>query len=533
MLTVNILVILAEVIAISVFFYLLNWTLSKLLKPLNQVSWLKLGTRDINKLRRQVRSFLSLSFFLSFLLVVGINGLLMYRGENLLEYTRSFIGKFPREFWIELGTGIAQSIGIIVLTSLSIRPLHRLLDAASLYAQQVDKIKENDAPIEIWFNFLKKHLTNGIWLFALWSCTHFWGLPAVIPQYLRIFLLSYAIIVVGLLTVKATGVLVNTLDGLSDRYSRPDNLLRFYPDLRHLIPLLRRCLEFAIYTCTGTLVVGLVEPIAFLAAYGTVIIKIIGIIFLSRVFIETAHLIAEELLLKNKTLTEEQTKKRQTILPLLQSGLKYLIFFGTGIAILDTIGVDPTPILAAAGILGLAVGLGAQNLIEDIVSGFFILFENYYLVGDEIEVGDIEGVVEAIDLRTTRIRHDDGQLCIIRNGQVTNIVNYSKQYVYAVVEVGVSYEANLDRVFQIIEDIGKCLKEHYSEVTEPTFVDGVESFREYDILIRTLTKVKPGTHEEIQRIARKLIKEAFDKEGIEIPHARRVVVVKSTRDILN
>ncbi len=162
---------------------------------------------------------------------------------------------------------------------------------------------------------------------------------------------------------------------------------------------------------------------------------------------------------------------------------------------LKTINIDPTPILAGAGIIGLAVGLGTQNLVNDLVSGFFILFDNYYLVGDEVEIDDIEGEVEAIDLRTTRIRHDDGQLCILRNGEINNVINYSKEYVYAVVEVGVAYDSNLDRVYQVIQAIGKQLKEKYSEVLEPTHVDGLESFREYDLLIRTITKVKPGTHE--------------------------------------
>jgi len=171
-----------------------------------------------------------------------------------------------------------------------------------------------------------------------------------------------------------------------------------------------------------------VEPIAFLATYGQIAIKIIGIIFLCRVFIQVSNLAVSELLLHNQVLTETQRQKRLTIIPPIQSGLKYPIYFGAGIAILYSINVDPTPILASAGLLGLAVGLGVQNLVNDLVSGFFILFDNYYLVGDDVEIDDIEGDVEAIDLRTTPIRHDDGQLCIIRNGEICNVINYSKEY---------------------------------------------------------------------------------------------------------
>lgn len=525
MLGLNLLVILAELSLTIAVFCFLNWLFAKSIQPLSQISWLHLGTSRLQSLRRRARAILLASCGLACLLILLANIILVYQGKNLAEYTLALMRQFPQEFWIALGTGLFKSLAILILASVAIRPLHGLLDSACTYLQEADKIKANDAPIEIWFGFLKKHLTNGIWLFVLWACSHFLRFPSIVPQYLGIFLLSYAIIILGLLTIKATGVLVNTLDAISHKRSRPNNLLRFYPQLRHLIPLLRRCLEFAIYTCMATLVIGFVEPISFLANYGPVVIKIIAIVFLSRVCIESANLIAEELLLKSQDLTEEKTKKRRTILPILQSILKYGIFFGTGILILETIGIDPTPILAAAGILGLAIGLGAQSLINDIVCGFFILFENYYLVGDYIELEDTEGLVEAIELTTTRLRHNNGQVCIIRNGQIGNIINYSKQYVYAVVEIGIAYESNLDRVYNIIQEIGKLLQANEPDVLEPTVVDGLEEFGEFELVVRTLSKVKPGKNRRIQRVLRKMIKEAFDREGIEIPHASQVEIV--------
>jgi len=220
-----------------------------------------------------------------------------------------------------------------------------------------------------------------------------------------------------------------------------------------------------------------------------------------------------------------------TTIPLIQSSLKYLIYFGSGIWILDVFGIDPAPILAAAGILGLAISLGAQNLVNDMVSGFFILFENYYLVGDFIEMEDAMGVVEAIELRTTRIRHPNGQVHIIRNGEIAKIVNYSKEYIYAVVNVGVDYNSDLDLVYTVLKNIGQQLKENYpQEVLEATKVDGIEEFEDSSILIRTLTKLNPhnsrrGVHNYIQRILRKMIKEAFDREGIQIPFPQRVVTL--------
>lgn len=211
-----------------------------------------------------------------------------------------------------------------------------------------------------------------------------------------------------------------------------------------------------------------------------------------------------------------QRQRRLTIIPLLKSVLKYTIYFSAALIILKLFGIDPTPLLAGAGLVGLVVGFGAQNLINDIVCGFFVLFENYYLVGDYIEAGKVEertveGVVEAIELRTTHIRHPDGQLQIIRNGEIGSIINYSKQYTYAKVEVPVPDHANLEQVYSIIEAVGQQLKADCSDVLEPTQVDGLETFGDSNRVLRTLTKVKPGKHLETQRLLRRRLTQAFIK----------------------
>ncbi len=274
-----------------------------------------------------------------------------------------------------------------------------------------------------------------------------------------------------------------------------------------------------------------IESLAELVPLGKTTVKIMAIIIITGLSIAIGTLVVEEIILNQENLTEVQKRKRLTTIPLIQSSLKYLIYFGSGIWILDVFGIDPAPILAAAGILGLAISLGAQNLVNDMVSGFFILFENYYLVGDFIEMDDAMGVVEAIELRTTRIRHPNGQVHIIRNGEIAKIVNYSKEYIYAVVDVGVAYNSDLDLVYTVLENVGQELQKNYpQEVLEATEVDGVEEFEDSSILIRTLTKLNPhnsrrGVHKYIQRILRKMIKEAFDREGIQIPFPQRVVTL--------
>ncbi len=347
------------------------------------------------------------------------------------------------------------------------------------------------------------------------------------PQHLEIALEIYAIVVVGLLIVKAQKPIVDSLDALSEKYASNEILLQLYAQLRPLVPLLKRCLEYAIYAQMLALAIERVEPFAFLATYGPIAVKLIGILFLSRVSIEVTKLAISEMLLHDLDMTDFQ--RRQTFVPLVESFLKYLIYFGAGIVILYTINVDPAPILAGAGIVGLAVGLGTQNLLNDLVCGFFILFENYYLVGDYINLGEVEGTVEAIELRTTRIRHQNGQLCIIRNGKINNVINYSKDYVYAEVTVGVVYDEQLDLVYKIIESIGLLLKENNPNVLEPTIVEGLEEFGNFHLLVRTITKVKPGKHLQIQRRIRQMIKEAFEREGIQIPFGQRVWLLKNKK----
>ena len=157
-------------------------------------------------------------------------------------------------------------------------------------------------------------------------------------------------------------------------------------------------------------------------------------------------------------LDDADRRRRTTTVPLVRSAFTYGAYFGTAVLMLSALGFNPMPFLAGAGILGLVIGFGAQSLIDDVVSGFFILLENMYLVGDTIEVGAARGVVEAIDFRTTKIRDGDGRLHVIRNGAIKPVVNYSKDYTMAVVPVEVAYDVDLRGVFGTLRQAGERLR---------------------------------------------------------------------------
>jgi small conductance mechanosensitive channel len=219
-------------------------------------------------------------------------------------------------------------------------------------------------------------------------------------------------------------------------------------------------------------------------------------------------------------------KKRETMLPLVGSLLRYLIYFAAAVMALQTMDVDVTTILAGAGVVGLAIGFGAQSLVQDVISGFFTLFEGIYMVGDYVEMASIEGTVESLTLRTTSIRSRDGRLNTIPNGEIRQVTNYSKSYINAVVDVGVSYEGDLERAMGVLERIGNDARGDIADITGPARVR-VTDFGSSDVPLRLVVPVRPGKHWDVACELRRRIKLVFDEEGVEIPFSRQVIILQT------
>ncbi len=479
-------------------------------------TWFQHHTAKITNLRQNTNVVLLVACVLLCLVVLAVNGVLIYQGKSISDFYLDLLNRIPRQFWLQIAIALLKCMSLLLLVKLSLPSVLRGLDRACVIAQNSDQIRANDESIQLFFNSLKQVSANGIWLLALIFCGDFLQVPDLVIKYLFIALKAYLAVSLGHLIIKLLSVLIETLDALSLKYANADNVLQHYERFRHLVPILKKALEYIFYVAIATLVIRDIDLIAWIANYSDEIIQIIGLYFVCGLFIEISNIILEDLVLKTDHLTDLQRQRRLTIIPLCKSVLKYTAYFIGGIIVLNLLGINPTPILAGAGIVGLTVGFGAQNLINDIVCGFFILFENYYLVGDYIEAGKeeermVEGYVEAIELRTTHLRHPDGQLQIIRNGDIGSIVNYSKHYAYAKVDVPVPPGLELAEVYELITMVGEHLQKDCLDVLETTQTEGLESFDPHNLVIRTMTRVRPGQHLHIARLFRSKLKAAFDQ----------------------
>ncbi|MGB5441872.1 MAG: mechanosensitive ion channel family protein [Gammaproteobacteria bacterium] len=478
-------------------------------------------------IRKKINKTLVLLFVFLGLVILAGNGYLVYQGVDVLDYSRNWIAQLGADFWIRLGIGLAKAIALFIVALFLVRRIEKVLMKLMNAAKAYKNIKANDESIAVFFNSLNSIQTIAIWLLAAFFAVQVLPFPAGAADALLLILKVYLIVALGLLALKAVAAIVDSLNSLAGRYREPEKFLGIYEKLSGLMPLMRRCLEATVFVIMASLVVAQMDFIAQLAAYGPPLIQAIGIFFISRVVVEISNLLVDKTMLEGKELTDAEKQGLQTIVPIFKSMLSYVIYFIAFVLILRALSLNPLPLLAGAGIVGVVFGLGAQPLINDVVSGLFILFEKLYLVGDFIETGTARGVVENIQLRTTRIRDPDGQLHILRNGQLGEVVNFSKGYTYAVVEVGVAYDSNLDHVYEVLEKTGEELKAANPDVLEPTSVQGLDNFGESELTIRTLTRVKPGRHRQAARQYRKMIKDAFDREGIEIPFAQRVITFQN------
>jgi small conductance mechanosensitive channel len=221
-----------------------------------------------------------------------------------------------------------------------------------------------------------------------------------------------------------------------------------------------------------------------------------------------------------------QEQRARTLVSLFRSIGRVIIGILFLFMLLGAVGVNLGPLLAGAGVIGLAVSFGAQSLVKDVISGLFILIENQFGVGDVIRIEGVSGAVERMTLRVVVLRDVEGVVHIVPNGQITKVSNTTRSWSRVVLDVGVAYKEDPDRVIGVLRDIGREMwedPEWRPLMLEPPEVPGVESFADSSVNIRMWAKTLPLKKWDVGRELRKRIKMRFDRESIEIPFPHQTV----------
>lgn len=240
----------------------------------------------------------------------------------------------------------------------------------------------------------------------------------------------------------------------------------------------------------------------------------------------TRRQVVEVMRRRTDTQEEELDKRARTVGRLLTRLAGILIWSVALLMSLREAGFDVMPLLAGAGIAGVAIGFGAQSLVRDVISGLFLIVENQIRVHDVVRINGVTGTVEEINLRTTVLRGLDGAVHIFPNGTIQTLTNLSREYSYYVADIGVAYKEDVDRVIEVIRQVGEELRqdpEFGPLILEPIQVLGLEQFAESSVVIRSRLKTKPGQQWLVGREFNRRLKKRFEAAGIQIPFPHRTL----------
>ncbi len=225
-------------------------------------------------------------------------------------------------------------------------------------------------------------------------------------------------------------------------------------------------------------------------------------------------------------LENEEIKREDTLIEILSEFFNIIVWVGAFLYILSTFGVPIAPLVTGAGILGVAVGFGSQSLVKDVINGMFIIAENQFRIGDVITVGQYSGTVEGMTLRVTKLRHINGTIHYVPNGEIKVASNESMDFSMVDLKINVGYETKIDHLQEVINQVGQDL------VNDPEFKDAIieapeflriDDFTDYAITARILSRVYPKEQYRIAGELRKRLKKAFEAHSIDIPYPTRVV----------
>jgi small-conductance mechanosensitive channel len=250
-------------------------------------------------------------------------------------------------------------------------------------------------------------------------------------------------------------------------------------------------------------------------------LRILLIVILTFVAVKVVKVVIKRLMIRERAEKDEEYGKRARTLHRIVAEIASIGIIGIAlIVILGELGIRIGPILAAAGVAGVAIGFGAQNLVRDVITGFFILWDDVIRVGDVVQIAGKGGLVEQVNLRYTILRDLAGSVHYIRNGEITTVTNMTKDFSYYVFDIGVAYRENVDQVIEVIKQVDADMRQDpafSAMIMAPIEVLGLDQFGDSAVIVKARTKTKPIMQWSVGREFNKRLKKAFDERDIEIP----------------
>ncbi|UOE93011.1 mechanosensitive ion channel family protein [Alkalihalobacillus sp. LMS39] len=260
-------------------------------------------------------------------------------------------------------------------------------------------------------------------------------------------------------------------------------------------------------------------------------VLIIGQLLLTIIVFFIAKSIGNKVISRGFSKMAEQRNVTQgrimTLEKLSKNAWSYTLFFVFVTIVLTIFDLNPAGLIAGAGVIGLAIGFGAQGLVSDIVTGFFLLLERQIDVEDYVTIGGLDGIVEEVGIRTTKIRGFDGTLHYIPNREIGSVSNHSRGNMRALVDISISYDDDITKAMEVLQTVCDKLALEMEEIVEGPDVVGVQALGNSDVVLRIVSKTTNMNQWAVERRLRKEIKEALDANGIEIPFPHQVYITKS------
>ncbi|MBS4212406.1 MULTISPECIES: mechanosensitive ion channel family protein [Neobacillus] len=261
---------------------------------------------------------------------------------------------------------------------------------------------------------------------------------------------------------------------------------------------------------------------------GEGLVKIIAIIIVAQLLIRFGKVMIHNIFkIRNISPLRTNVRREETLSKLLDNILSYVVYFIAFLTILSVMNIDVKALLAGAGIVGLAVGFGAQSLVKDVITGFFIIFEDQFSVGDHVKIGQFEGNVETIGLRTTKIKSWTGEVHIIPNGSILEVTNFSINNSVAVVDIAIPYKEDIEKAQRVIEGLLETMQEKYDELVKSPELLGVQNLSPTEVTLRIVAETQPMKHAALARNIRRDIKLELDQNGIDISYPNIVMLSKN------